>query len=170
MREGFDIPANPVFGTNRPAEPKSRQRVLTDRELAEIWFACRDDDHGRIIKLLALTGQRRDEVGGMCWSEIDEDKKLWTIPGSRTKNHREHIIPLSDSALALVAASPRRTDRDYVFGDGPVGTVMTSGASPVGRRQRPRLIREFSKHANWLTSKPSACTGVSTTFAEPVPQ
>jgi integrase len=119
MREGFDIPANPVFGTNRPAEPKSRQRVLTDGELAEIWFACRDDDHGRIIKLLALTGQRRDEIGGMRWSEIDEDKKLWTIPGFRTKNHREHIVPLSDSALVLVAASPRRTDRDYVFGDGP---------------------------------------------------
>jgi integrase len=119
MREGFEIPANPVFGTNRPTEPKSRQRVLTDDELAEIWATCRDDDHGRIIKLLALTGQRRDEVGGMRWSEIDEDKKLWTIPGTRTKNHRAHIVPLSDSALALVAASPRRTDRDYVFGEGP---------------------------------------------------
>jgi len=119
MREGFEIPANPVFGTNRPTEPKSRQRVLTDGELAEIWSACRDDDHGRIIKLLALTGQRRDEVGGMRWFEIDEDKKLWTIPGSRTKNHREHMVPLVDSALALVAASPRRTDRDYVFGEGP---------------------------------------------------
>jgi integrase len=90
MREGFEIPANPVFGTNRPTEPKSRQRVLTDDELAEIWAMCRDDDHGRIIKLLALTRQRRDEISGMHWSEIDEDKKLWTIPGSRTKNHREH--------------------------------------------------------------------------------
>jgi integrase len=119
MREGFEIPANPVFGTNRPTEPKSRQRVLTDSELAEIWSACRDDDHGRIIKLLALTGQRRDEVGGMRWSEIDEGKKVWTIPGTRTKNHREHMVPLSDSALALVAASPRRVDRDYVFGEGP---------------------------------------------------
>ena len=119
MREGFDIPANPVFGTNRPAEPKSRQRVLTDNELAEIWPARRDDDHGRIIKLLALTGQRRDEVGGMRWSEIDEGKKLWTIASPRTKNHREHMVPLSNSALALIAASPRRADRDYVFGEGP---------------------------------------------------
>jgi integrase len=119
MREGFDIPANPVFGTNRPAEPKSRQRILVDSELAEVWSACRDDDHGRIIKLLALTGQRRDEVGGMRRSEVDENKKLWTIPGSRTKNHREHIVPLSNSALALVAASLRRTNRDYVFGEGP---------------------------------------------------
>lgn len=119
MREGIDIPTNPVFGTNRPAQPNSRQRVLTDGELAEIWSHCGDDDHGRMVKLLTLTGQRRNEVGGMHWSEIDEDQKLWTIPGSRTKNHREHMVPLSDSALALVSASPRRTGRDYVFGEGP---------------------------------------------------
>jgi integrase len=119
VREGFDIAANPVFGSNRPAEPKSRKRVLTDGELAEIWFACRDDDHGRITKLLALTGQRRNEVGGMHRTEIDEAKKLWTIPGSRTKNHQEHVVPLADSALALIAASPRLQDREHLFGGGP---------------------------------------------------
>ena len=73
IREGFDIAANPVLGTNRPREPKSRERVLADSELAEIWRACRDDDHGRIIKLLLLTAQRRDEVGGMRWAEIDDN-------------------------------------------------------------------------------------------------
>jgi integrase len=117
IREGYEIAANPVFGTNRPAEPRSRERVLVDGELAEIWRACRDDDYGRIIRLLMLTAQRRDEVGGMRWTEIDGD--TWTIPSSRTKNHREHIVPLADPALALISASPRRTDRDYVFGDGP---------------------------------------------------
>jgi integrase len=106
-----------VFGTNRPPEPKSRERVLVDRELAEIWRACRDDDYGRIIKLLMLTGQRRNEVGGMQWTEIDGD--TWTIPGTRTKNHREHVVLLPDFALALIDASPRRTNCDYVFGDGP---------------------------------------------------
>jgi integrase len=55
----------------------------------------------------------------MRWTEMDHDKKLWTVPGARTKNHREHVVPLPDSALALIAASPRRTDRDYVFGNGP---------------------------------------------------
>ena len=119
IREGFDIPGNPVFGTNRPAEPKSRERVIGDGELAEIWAACRDDDYGRIAKLLILTGQRREEVGGMCWAEIDRDKKLWTIPGARTKNHREHAVPLSNTALALITAMPVRKDRDHVFGDGP---------------------------------------------------
>jgi integrase len=65
IREGLDIAANPVVGTNRPAEPKSRERVLADSELAEIWAAFGDDDYGRIVKLLMLTAQRRDEVGGM---------------------------------------------------------------------------------------------------------
>jgi integrase len=119
IREGFDIAGNPVFGTNRPAEPKSRKRILSDTELAEVWRACRDDDHGRIIKLLILTAQRREEVGGMRLPEIDSDKNLWTIPGTRTKNHREHPLPLSDAAMALIAASPNRDGRDFVFGHGP---------------------------------------------------
>jgi integrase len=117
IREGFDIAANPVFGTNRPAEPKSRERVLTDRELVEIWRASRDDDYGRIIKLLILTVQRRNEVGGMRWTEIDG--QIWTIPGTRTKNHREQVVPLPDFVLAIINASPRRVNCDYVFGDGP---------------------------------------------------
>jgi hypothetical protein len=73
IREGFELATNPVFGTNRPAEPKSRTRVLTDVELAAVWRACRDDDHGRIVRLLMLLGQRRDEVGGMRWNEVDFD-------------------------------------------------------------------------------------------------
>jgi len=117
IREGLDIPANPVVGTSRQAALKSRDRVLTDVELAEIWSACRDDDYGRMTKLLMLTAQRRDEVGSMRWLEIDHEKKSWIIPGARTKNHRDHILPLADAALALIEASPHY--RDFVFGDGP---------------------------------------------------
>jgi hypothetical protein len=58
IREGFDIPGNPVFGTNRPTEPKSRNRVLVDCELAEIWSGCRDDDYGRNAKRYVEEGQR----------------------------------------------------------------------------------------------------------------
>ncbi|MGY4227599.1 integrase [Bradyrhizobium sp. USDA 4503] len=119
IREGLDIPANPVSGTNRSAEPRSRDRVLSDTELREVWLACGDDDYGRIVRVLILTGQRRDEVGGMAWPEIAEAEgsALWTLPGARTKNHREHIVPLSASALALLP--DRRNSRDHVFGDGP---------------------------------------------------
>ena len=117
IREGLDIPASPVLGTNRPAEPKSRERVLTDPELRAVWHACGDDDYGRIVRLLILTAQRRDEVGGLRWSELAGDS--WTIPDARTKNHREQTLPLVPAALALIETQPHRNDRDFVFGDGP---------------------------------------------------
>jgi integrase len=150
IREGFDIAANPVFGTNRPPEPKSRERVLADGELAEIWHGCRDDDYGRIIKLLLLTAQRRDEVGGMRWTEIDGN--IWTIPAARTKNHREQIVPLPDFALALIDASPRRTNCDYVFGDGPRRKGDSergfSGWSKAKAALEKRVVEAREKAAN----------------------
>jgi integrase len=102
IREGLEITANPVLGTNRPAEPPSRERVLSDAELCAIWNGCNGDDYGRIVRLLMLTGQRRMEVGGMQWAEIDLERRLWIIPGARTKNHREHRLPLSGLAVAIL--------------------------------------------------------------------
>jgi len=62
VREGLEIPVNPVLGTNRPAAPRSRERTLTNAELAEIWKGLEDDDYGRIVKLLILTAQRRTKL------------------------------------------------------------------------------------------------------------
>ena len=45
------------------------------------------------MRLLLLTAQRRDEVGSMQWAELDTFSGLWTLPGARTKNHREHLLP-----------------------------------------------------------------------------
>lgn len=84
LREGYELPANPVAGSNSPAKPPSRARVLTDAELRKVWHACGDDDFGQIIRLLALLGQRREEVGGMEWTELSDG--VWTIPAVRTKN------------------------------------------------------------------------------------
>ena len=117
MREGI-VDANPVIGTNKPPEPPSRDRVLTDTELAEIWAACQDNDYGRIVKLALLTGARREEIGGLTWQEIDIERAELTLPPERTKNGRPHIIPLSPMALSIVAATPRREGREYLFGEG----------------------------------------------------
>lgn len=109
---------NPVIGTNRPAEPVSRDRVLNDEELVEIWNACRDDNYGRIVRLLMLTGQRRQEVGAMIWPELDFDRAVWVIPSERTKNYRQHEVPLTDPVIAILKAIPQRTNRESVFGEG----------------------------------------------------
>ncbi len=110
------VDSNPVIGTKRPEGGKARTRVLADAELAGIWRACQDDDHGRIVRLLILTACRRQEIGGMMWPEIDLDRGTWTIPAERSKNDRAHTLPLLAKALAIIAAVPRMVDRDHLFG------------------------------------------------------
>jgi integrase len=109
------VEVNPVIGTVR-FEVKARDRVLNNDELRRIWLGCGDDDFGRIIRLLILTGCRRSEVGGMAWSELDLDKGTWTIPKERAKNGRAHTLPLMPMAREIITAVPQRADRDRVFG------------------------------------------------------
>jgi integrase len=125
MREGL-VDGNPVVGTNRPAESKPRERVLKDGELREIWRALGDDQFGDIVRLLILTGQRREEIGGLRWSEVIDPAtgKLTCelrLAAERTKNGRLHVVPLSDMAHVVVAAQPRRLNRALVFGEGQGG-------------------------------------------------
>src|SRR5262249_57909452 len=68
MEEGW-ASANPVIGTRKPADPKPRDRTLADSELVAIWTACGDDDCGRIVRLLILTGSRRTGGVGICFIE-----------------------------------------------------------------------------------------------------
>jgi integrase len=117
MREGL-AEANPVIATNRSSNTKSRDRVLTDAELATIWKTLPDDHYGAILRLLILTGQRRQEIGGLRWSEINVGKGLIALPGDRTKNHRPHDVPLTATALAVIEGCTRREERDLIFGEG----------------------------------------------------
>jgi integrase len=108
--------ANPVDGSHRPADSTPRDHVPTPIELATIFRACDDDDFGRIVRLLVLLGNRRAEVGGMRWSELDMQAGAWTLPSSRSKNRRAIVISLPPAALAIIRAVPR-TNRDHLFGD-----------------------------------------------------
>jgi integrase len=107
---------NPVIGTINPDNGVPRERVLEDHELAAVWNNSGDDDYGKIIKLLILTGCRKSEVGGMVWSELNFDKRIWTIPAARSKNKREHILPLPHAFWQIVESIERRPGRDFLFG------------------------------------------------------
>jgi len=137
MKAGI-VEENPVVGAVKIADEVSRDHVVTDEELAAIWKACREDDHGRIVRLLILTGQRRDEVGDMRWSELDLDRALWTIPRERTKNGLTHEVPLSPLAVEIVRSTPRREGREFVFGEGQGGF---SGWS----KSKTRLVSRIEK-------------------------
>jgi integrase len=111
------VEANPVIGTHEPAPNKPRDRVLSDDELSAIWRACADDQFGKIVRLLILTGCRRQEIGGMCWSEVSADGAAWTLPATRSKNHRAHTLPLMPAMREILDSVPRLINRDQLFGE-----------------------------------------------------
>jgi integrase len=114
MREGL-VEINPVSGTEQ-REEKSRDRVLTDPEIAEIWAALEDDTYGAIVRLLILTGARRAEIGALRWDEVDFERGLISLPAARTKNGRPHVIALNLPAIEILRARPY--DREFVLGRG----------------------------------------------------
>jgi integrase len=124
IREGL-LDTNPAAWTER-REEAARTRLLTLEELRDIWAALRDDSYGDIVRLLVLTGTRREEIGGLKWSEVDLDQALIVLPPERTKNRRMYEIVLSPPALAILKARPQLTwpdgsPCDLVFGRGARG-------------------------------------------------
>jgi integrase len=103
LRTGMIEGENPVAYVPKPAAEAPRERTLTDAELALIWAATGEDhDHDRIVRLIMLTGARREEVAGMAWDEIEA--QLWTLPRARSKNGLPHEVPLGPLALAQLPA------------------------------------------------------------------
>ena len=108
---------NPVANSMNPDNGVPRERVLDDSELSAIWNNCAgDNDYHRIIRLLILTAGRKSEVGGMAWSELNFDNHAWTIPASRSKNKREHVLPLPRAFWDIVESVERIPGRDFLFG------------------------------------------------------
>ena len=149
MGEGL-ADQNPVIGTNKATDEIARDRVLSPPELSAIWQQAGDGDFGAIVKLLILTGQRREEVGGMLWSEVDLDGSIWCILAERTKNGLPHDVPLSRPAVAILRARAKHEQRDLVFGagDGPF-QGWSNAKSALDERVLTRL-REKNKKAHPL--------------------
>ncbi len=95
-------PSNLLEVMERPEAPEARDRVLSDDELLAVWNASRGLSHpfGHFFRLLMLTGQRRSEVAGIMWGELDRATATWTIPIGRAKNRVAHIVPLSPEVIA----------------------------------------------------------------------
>jgi integrase len=111
------LSVSPALHVRRPGAETSRDRVLTDTELAEVWHVADGMGwpFGPCIRILILTLQRRSEVAGMRWSELDPDTTLWTIPGDRAKNGKVHEVPLASATRAILLTLPRIANCDLVF-------------------------------------------------------
>jgi integrase len=127
------ISVSPCVGVPPPSAETKRDRVLLDDEMRWFWAACDKVawPFGPLAQMLLLTGQRRDEVGEMRWSEVDFDAKLWTIPRQRMKGGSEHAVPLSDAAIKILKSLPRIVGaKGFIF--------STTGKTPVGGYSRAK--------------------------------
>jgi integrase len=130
---------NPVVGTNAPENSKPRERVLSDAELSAVWRACKNDDFGKIVQLLVLLGARKQEIGGIAWSELRDlegPHPYWELPAARSKNRKAHRLPLLPMALAIIMAMPRMVTRDQLF-----GLHAAEGFSAWGKAKRALDVR-----------------------------
>ncbi len=117
---------NPWSATPRPlARETPRERVLTDAELGTLYAAAGDltEPFELCCRTLILTGQRRGEVAGMRWDELDVSAGEWRLPGSRTKNHQAHTVPLPSAAVDLL----QRREAARGFDAGVRGTAHDRG-------------------------------------------
>ena len=127
-----------------PGAVTPRERTLTSPEMVTIWNATYGDEatdshiHGDIVRILMLTGQRRNEVAGMQWSEIDFDRRTWELPRDRTKNKQPHIVPLSSAVLSILR---RQLKEQKELGLESAYVFTTTGETPFSgwSRSKKRL-------------------------------
>jgi integrase len=127
------IEINPVVALRAPAREVPRDRVLSDAEIVACWRAAEQEGFPfeQFAKLVMLTGQRRGEVAGMRWSEVDLEQGTWTIPAKRVKNASQHVVPLAPLCIGLLRRVPRFLGSDFV--------LTTTGKTPIsgfGRLKR----------------------------------
>jgi integrase len=135
------VEASPAAVVKPLADEVKRDRVLSDAEIRAVWEACGAlGVFGRAFKFMLVTGQRRSEVGGMTWGEIDRDKRLWTLPKERAKAGRKHEIPLSRLAMSILDDCPELSQ--YVF--------TTGRAAPISGWSKAKAnLDEKAKVGDW---------------------
>jgi integrase len=130
------ITASPMAGLKAPTAETARDRALNDEEIRLFWAGCDKLGwpFGPMFKLLLLTAQRRDEVRGMEWTEIEpREKRVWAIPREKAKNDRAHEVSLSELAIEIIDGLPRMSrPRTDSAGSEPSPYVFTTnGERPV---------------------------------------
>lgn len=147
--------------TNHPALPI---------DLVATWHAAlsvREGIAAKALSFLTFCAARSGEVREAMWSEIDLNQKLWTVPAARMKAKKEHRVPLSAAAVALLTDMPRFSDSPYVF-PSPRGKAMSDMTlSAVMKRMHTDEIQ--AGRPGWLDprlDRPAVPHGLRSTFKD----
>lgn len=162
LRRG-DVATNPLVDMEKPAAPPAREHVLSDIEVKLFWQATPklSAPFDSFARLLLLTGQRRSEVSGMRWAELDRGSATWTIPKARAKNKAANIVPLSEPVMAELDALAIKVwggnwpdDRPAWPIDGLV--LTTTGKTPISglSKTKAKLEAEMAKLADQGSVQP----------------
>jgi integrase len=175
---GYRIGDNPARWAGNLKELLPKPSAVADKgnhaalSLADLptWFAelrKREGISARALEFLTLCACRSGEVRGATWGEIDIDAGLWTIPAHRMKAKKEHRIPLSPGALALLRVLPRIEGCDFVFPAARGGALSDMALSAVMRRMQES--ETAAGHKGWLdprSGRPAVPHGVRSTFRD----
>lgn len=136
------VEASPVDGI-RPSREQSRERVLTEDELRDVWQAAGAMGYpfGPFLRLLIFTAQRRGEVATMRWQDVDLESAMWMLPREVVKAGRAHDVPLSTAAVELLQRIPHFRQGNYVF-------TTTSGLKAINgfQKAKNKLDKKILEH------------------------
>lgn len=137
----------PTRNIKSPGEEQARDRVMDNNEIKSLWSACDvvGWPFGPSFKLLMLTGQRRNEVAGMKWADIDFDKNVWSLPKEATKAKRQHDVPLTPMVIEILQDVPR--NGEYVFST--TGKTPISGFSKAKPRYDKIIAEDVGQIPPW---------------------
>jgi integrase len=138
------IAVSPVEGIKKPKEERPRDRVLDMTEIAKVWHSAALGGYpfGHFVQLLILTAQRRTEVAGMQWADVDMEAATWTLRAEDTKANRATLVPFSPQAMAILKALPKMgpfaltTDgethlQDYAKGKARLDQFIAAAGEPL---------------------------------------
>jgi integrase len=152
-----DLDHDPIAGMPPPPGGKPRERVLSDDEIKTLWLKLPEalPRYAPILRLCLLTAQRVGEVAGMRREELDLKQRLWSLPGTRTKNGHAHAVPLSSAAMEIIGEPAS----EFVFDIAP--TVV---AQAIIRAQARIGIAQWTAH----DLRRTALTGMAKLGVEPI--
>ena len=140
-----EIENSPFAKLKPPGEYRARDRILDHDEIRAVWEAAgaAGFPFGPFVRLLLVTGARRNEVAQMRRGDVDMGKGEWLLPATGTKSAREHLLPLPTVALDIIASLPEFTRGEYLF-------TTTSGRRPIcGFSAIKSRLDELSGVSDW---------------------